>query len=418
MKLKSYFAATVEAAIEMARRELGEDALLMNARPTGPETRRFGAMEVVFGVPPNVPPNVSTKTQQLAFASPLPLEELVKAAAPAADGDMRADSNQALAGANPVTNTVTSHVTRHPVNDVAGLRQEMERMAEAVRLLSLGSAAAQLKHPAVYTRLLEAELDPELARMVAEGTPLEELFTVNADLGRADLGASAQNTRAVVLLVGPPGAGKTTTLVKLAARYGLALRRPTHIISTDVYRIAAADQLRTLASILGIGCTVVETAVALGQALEEQRGKELILIDSPGLTRNEMQDASDLAQFAAAHPEFDTHLVLPASMKPSDMARTVSQYEVFAPAKLLFTRLDETAHFGPLINEAARRGLPISFLSAGQQIPDHLEPATHQILTTLVLGRRVSTAEPRQVPSRRAHPGQFAQKSRAQGAGA
>ena len=374
MKLKSYFAATVEAAMEMARKELGEDALLMNARPTTAETRSFGAMEVVFGVPPRT---------QLEFAPPLPLEQVVKSA-PAA----RVSGNPTASGSN----------------EVAGLRHEVERMAEALRILSLGNTATQIKHPAVYTRLLEAELDAELAREVANGTALEELFTVNATLGRG------KKQRAVVMLVGPPGAGKTTTLVKLAARYGLAARRPAHIISTDVYRIAAADQLRTLSSILGIGCTVVETALALSQALEEHRNKELIFIDTPGLTRAEMPDASDLARLASAHPEFDTHLVLPASMKPADMGRTITQYEIFAPAKLLFTRLDETSHFGPLITESARRALPISFLSAGQQIPDHLESATHQILTTLVLGRRV---QPAAQPQSKERP-----KARAHGAGA
>src|SRR5438034_11387009 len=98
------------------------------------------------------------------------------------------------------------------------------------------------------------------------------------------------------MLVGPPGVGKTTTLVKLAARYGLAANKRAQIISTDVYRIAAADQLRALAAILGIGCDVVETPLALAQALAEHQSKDLILIDTPGLARGEMQDGADLAR--------------------------------------------------------------------------------------------------------------------------
>ena len=125
---------------------------------------------------------------------------------------------------------------------------------------------------------------------------------------------------AVVALVGPPGAGKTTTLVKLAARYGLTSRKPAQILSADVFRIAAADQLRSLASILGIGCDVVETPAALAQVLEEHRSKDLVFIDTPGLAQGEMEDGADLARLIASHPEIDTHLVLPASMKPADMA--------------------------------------------------------------------------------------------------
>ncbi len=85
-------------------------------------------------------------------------------------------------------------------------------------------------------------------------------------------------------LVGPPGAGKTTTLVKLAAHYGLASRKPAQILSADVLRIGAAEQFRSLASILGIGCSMAETAGALMQMLEEHRSKELMFIDTPGLS--------------------------------------------------------------------------------------------------------------------------------------
>jgi flagellar biosynthesis protein FlhF len=73
-------------------------------------------------------------------------------------------------------------------------------------------------------------------------------------------------------------------------------------------------------------------------------------------------------------------------MKPADMARTIERYAIFQPAKLLFTRLDETACYGALISEASRRGLPISFLAGGQQIPDDIEPAGKQQLAELVQG--------------------------------
>jgi len=233
----------------------------------------------------------------------------------------------------------------------------------------------------------DPSLDPALAQAVALGTPLEDLFETSATLGRS--GAS----RAVVMLVGPPGVGKTTTLVKLAGRYGLATRRRTHIVSTDVYRIAAADQLRALAAILGIGCDVVETLGALAQALAEHAEKDLVLIDTPGLSINEIDDGLDLARFASSNPEIDTHLVLSASMKPADLTRMVDAYALFRPAKLLFTRIDETADYGALVSEASRRGLPISFLTTGQKIPDDIEPASRRRLAALIEGRVEGRAE-------------------------
>lgn len=336
LKLKSYFSGTVEAALELARKELGEDALLVNARPSTPETRALGAFEVVFGIPDSRPRR-----------PPLP-------APPAAT-----QSADTLAA------------------DVADLRREIERMARMMRDSALAQQPAAPESE-TYAALLRSELEPSLAARVAGGTPLETLFDVDATLGRPG------EARAVVALVGPPGAGKTTALVKLAAQYGLASRKPAQIITADVHRIAAADQLRCLASILGIGCDVVETPVALTQSLEEHRGKELVFIDTPGLGTADMEDGAELAHFLGSHPEIDVHLVLSASMRADDLSRAAERYQIFRPHKLFFTRLDETECLGAVISEAARRALPISFLATGQQIPDHLEPATKQRLTATV----------------------------------
>jgi flagellar biosynthesis protein FlhF len=158
-------------------------------------------------------------------------------------------------------------------------------------------------------------------------------------------------------------------------------------LSIDCYRIAAAEQLRSYGAILGVGFQAHETTLALAQALEEHRHKDLILIDTPGYGPKDMDAAEDLARLLASRPDVDTHLVLTASMKSADLKRVVDRFEVFRPRKLLFTKLDETETFGPILNEAVRTGKPVSFLSAGQQIPDDLEPATPDRILELALRR-------------------------------
>lgn len=331
MKLKSYFANTVEAAMALARQEMGEDALLMHSRPATPETKYLGAYEVVFA---------SGSVDDAAPATPsVPMDRLTR--------------------------------------DVAELKRDLSRMA--MMLSTAQPLAAELdQKTGGAAQLIAAGLDPDLAARCADGSAIESLFTCDSSLGRPGC------DRRVVALVGPPGAGKTTTLVKLAARYGLVTRRPARILTADVHRIAAVEQLRTLAGILGIGLDIAEAPGALAQSLEEHKGKDLILIDTPGFAPAQMDDAAQLAGFLAGHPEIDTHLVLPACMSAASLSRAAGRFLLFSPSKLLFTHIDEAASYGSIVNEAVRARLPISFVAAGQSIPEDLEPATCESIAALV----------------------------------
>jgi flagellar biosynthesis protein FlhF len=259
-----------------------------------------------------------------------------------------------------------------------------------------------------YTLLTSNEVRPELAREIVQcaearlGGPglrttrpaeqpdrtalqralieeLESRFTAEPSLGKPEGG------RRIAAMVGPPGSGKTATLIKLAVNYGLACRRPVLLVSMDNYRIAAVDQLRSYAAILGAGFQAPETVAGLAQAIEECRGKGLVLIDTPGLGFGEIQDFAGLAQFLATRLDIEKHLVLSSSIKAADLTRMADGYEIFRPDRLLFTRLDETASFGPILNEAVRTAKPLSFFATGQRIPEDIEEATPSRLTSLIL---------------------------------
>jgi flagellar biosynthesis protein FlhF len=357
MHVKSFFAATVEDALALGSREMGPEALLVQSRKAPPEARHMGAYEVVLAL----------AAQPLAAVPP------------------------SGAGAPPLS------------REFAELRQRLDAMRRSIAHSAVARPrwlAPSSETAAVFSSLIEAEVDPHLADQIAAavarrlGPPdagtrsvlgaaaeeMESRFSVDSTLGCKNAGER------LVALVGPPGAGKTTTLVKLAVAYGLAARRPVALLSADAYRIAAADQLRAYAAILGVAFELAETPRALAQSLELHRGKELILIDTPGLAADEMDQGAELAAFLASRTDIDVHLVLSASMKSADITRAVERFEIFRPGKLLFTRLDETGTLGPLLNEASRTQKPISFLSRGQQIPEHLEPATKGAILSVLLG--------------------------------
>mgnify|MGYP005846578137 CR=1 FL=1 len=367
MKLKSYFAGTVEAAIAQARQELGDDALLVNTRRAMPEARHLGDYEVVFAsaprperpAGPEAPADaegwkrVSNEVADLRRQLEKTAAMLARAGTPA---------RYPFRSGRPAVELAAALVSRDLAPEVA--EDIGEAAAEAVSRGAVPPDPASLAAFAAGELARRIPLDPSLGR---EGRP-----------------------RRVAALAGPPGAGKTTAIVKLAAVYGLAARRPAQILSMDNVRIAAAEQLRVYAGILGIGFQMIETPTALAQALEEHRHKDLILIDTPGYGPRDMDAAAELARALSSHPEADVHLVLSAARKSADLLHAVERFEVFRPRKIVFTRLDETDAAGTAISAAIESGLPISFLSDGQQIPEDLRPASAEYLADLLLGERPS----------------------------
>jgi flagellar biosynthesis protein FlhF len=388
MKFKSFFADSIDEAIRQARHEFGPDAMLVNSKRTGPEAQHLGLYEVV----------ICTETGR-----PDGGRRNAPGEFPASKSELAKDSHL---GAVPPGSSVDrlSH-------DVSELKHQMEKLALTLARSGRGMASAAFdpELSRAFTALTDAEFDTDLAfdivgRLVGRSSLDAPPGAVPEDALRAELaklasvapelgvrGAPAR----IVALVGPPGAGKTSALIKLAVQAGLAAGRTVQLVTADTFRIAAADELRSYAAILGIGCQVVETPQALAQALDSRgrqelhqqwsRENDLVLIDTPGLSGPEWDAGVDLAQVLTAHPAVDIHLVLPASMRAADLRRVSDQYGIFRPCKLLFTRLDETQTFGPLLSRSIRMEKPVSFLSAGQRIPEDLEPATLDRLLDLVL---------------------------------
>ncbi len=353
MTLKSFFGNGIKAALEQARQEMGPEAMLVSSRPAPPEARHLGDYEVVVA------------TEQPRPSAPAMTQ--VARPEPFASG---------IAQLNTKLDQVAAAITRAALTGPA--RQGAPEIPEACEVLLRNEVHADLVHEiGARLRALGPDVPPAELRLALRAE-LAGRLKVDPTLGRSDARPR------IVALVGPCAGGKTTTLVKLAVRYGLAMHRPTEIISMDSYRVAAAEQLRSYAAILGVGFRALETTAALSQALEEHRNKDLVLIDTPGYGARDLDAAQDLARFLAGRQEIDTHLVLTASMRSADLSRVVDWFEVFRPAKLLFTRLDETGTFGPVLNQMVRTGKPVSFLACGQQIPEDLEPAAVERLLNLL----------------------------------
>lgn len=351
---KVYFASTLEAALAAARRELGPDALLVEAGAAAPG-EGTGPFRVVCEADRDAvrdAPASAGKTAGAAGPAPfdglsLRLERLERTLQMVAG---------AVAGLDP-----------HP--GAAAIQAEL---------------AAQDFPPEWIAALMQAaraRLEQDACRGTLDGEDALREAVAGELLARIRFLPELVRARpAVVVLAGPPGAGKTSLLVKLAMREGLGQRRAAAIISTDGHRIAATEQLRTYAAILGLPFSQAETRAALPQAVAEHSARDLILIDTPGFGRNERDWAEEWADLLSAVPGRRTLLVLPASWRTRDLLAALPWWEVFQPTALAFTRLDETGTAGGWVAAALESGLPVAFFSTGQGIPEDLEPASGERL--------------------------------------
>jgi len=369
MRIKSYFADSVAEAMEKARRELGPDCMLLNSKKTDLELRSLGPYEVIFGVPPEPQAAAGAEVPALAgFAAAL---RAAPEARPAANEFARE-----LAELRRQIETVKRSVERRPLA-AQGLGAPLgEDAAElAARLAGADMSdecAAELVSAAEKRRAAEGSAEPLAAAWLAECAARLRLAPT--------LGDGGEGPRAV-LLSGPAGTGKTTTLIKLAIRYGLRARLPLQILSLDSLRVGGWEQLAAYARIAGLPCELLHTPEALDRALSEYRHKKLLLIDTPGFSPASDAQSRGLAHWIAAQRgRVEVQLVLSAAAQPRANLRALERYAGLTPAKVIFSHLDEAASPGPLLETALRAALPVSFLADGQQVPEDLHEASLDLL--------------------------------------
>jgi flagellar biosynthesis GTPase FlhF len=173
--------------------------------------------------------------------------------------------------------------------------------------------------------------------------------------------------------IGPSGRGKTTSLIKVAVKYGLANRIPTRIYMAGAHGVGAAEQMARYAAILGVPFQAVESYESLNLALSGERWKGLALIDTPGTVTGERHEMDAMAKFFSRRPEIERHLVIRAEARSADMLYSLTKFAAVQPSRFLFTGIDEVRGLGAAAETMMRSGIPAAFFGTGTQIPDDLE---------------------------------------------
>jgi flagellar biosynthesis protein FlhF len=200
-----------------------------------------------------------------------------------------------------------------------------------------------------------------------------------------DKTGSKEREKRIYSFIGPTGVGKTTTLAKLAALSSIEQGEKTAMITLDTFRIAATAQLQTYARIMDIPLEVAANRDDLQKAVEKHVDCDRIFIDTAGRSPNNVKDIADLKNMLSICADIHPYLVLSANTQYQSLLNAEKQFGTLSYKSYIFTKLDETEDASTIINFLISRRKPVSFFTAGQQVPEDIELASKKRLATLLL---------------------------------
>jgi flagellar biosynthesis protein FlhF len=372
MKIKTFYARTMADALRSVKEEFGSDGLILSTK--------------------------EAPARHSSWFRGKPAVEVVAAIddGNAADPDLFISSQGAIPGAGGPDAEVRTQPpgVDKEYSEVRRALYSLSRPAIPATSLFADAAAYEL-----YQDLVTNEVDEWLAYKLLDEAQLllapeargqraalaEAVHDVARGLIRADTTRALLPSKKVVAFVGPTGVGKTTAAAKLAARLALEMKKKVVLLTTDIYRIGAVEQLKTYAGLMGLPFRVVSQTAELTQVIQDQNQRDYILIDTAGRSQRDLDAVQDLMQFFQQSTQIERHLVISATTKPLDIREIIDRFGVCSPDCLLFTKLDETSTFGPIFNEMVRTQKPLSYIADGQRVPEDLHAVRGDQIVDIVL---------------------------------
>jgi flagellar biosynthesis protein FlhF len=251
-----------------------------------------------------------------------------------------------------------------------------------------------------YDNLLKNEVEEEIAKKlidtvskkIGDTTSINDAASVlynliSGILGKPETISLKEDKKpTVILFIGPTGVGKTTTLAKIAANYSLNLRKNVGLITADTYRIAAVDQLKTYAEILGLPVNIIYAPNEIKDAISLYSDKDVVLIDTAGRSYRNKSQFDELKSLVAASEADEVYLVMSSTTSVKNCNDILQNYSFLKDYKLIFTKLDESQVNGIILNTKFRTGKNLSFVTTGQCVPDDIELLNIDKMTKNLLG--------------------------------
>ncbi len=185
--------------------------------------------------------------------------------------------------------------------------------------------------------------------------------------------------------MGPTGVGKTTTLAKIAARYVADRQCKLKIITMDTYRIAAVEQLKIYANIMHLPMAVAATIDELDKELADSDGANLVLIDTAGRSHRDTQKVYELSRWLNMHHEIESHLLVSATSSPKIVESIIECFNRSRVDRIIITKIDESITIGHLYNAIVGAGIPVSYITTGQRVPEDLQEGSSQYMADIFM---------------------------------
>lgn len=262
------------------------------------------------------------------------------------------------------------------------ISEHVDESIEESNTLNLDSLKEQLNNLDIdedfYDDIINMALDYK-DEDVSETEILRDIF-------ERDILVTNKGLNGKVVLVGPTGVGKTTTIAKLAGRLALVEKKKVGLITIDTYRIGAIEQLKTYAEIMNIPFKVVITIKEMENAIESMEDCDVVLIDTTGRSSKNTMQISELRAFVQKANPDHVNMVISATTKNKDIKGILKGYSELEYESVIVTKLDETTAYGSIYNISRNSNKPISFITIGQNVPDDIKLSTKEELTRFILG--------------------------------
>jgi flagellar biosynthesis protein FlhF len=365
MKVKKFVAKNMPEAMKTIREELGTDAVILNSREVenggffGFFTKK--SIEVIAAidknpiikrsVPTTVPSNPIKERMRTDKISPIPPKE---------------NQDQIFNEIKQLKTMISSYSNQKTESQDREYPQPFQKVYDYI----VDQEIDQQIRLMLMKQLLKKWYEQD-AKKIEVGEVFEWLKEeIKIIISTVPMGA--QFKKRYVNIVGPTGVGKTTSIAKIAAHQVLKMHKKVALITTDTYRIAAVEQLKTYAKILNIPLEVAYSSEDFKKAKEQFANYDLILIDSAGRNFGNPLYIQELKKVIDFNEEMETYLVLALTSKYKDMERIYTQFSIININKIIFTKRDETSSYGSLLNMIIKHQIGVAYITTGQNVPDDI----------------------------------------------